>query len=75
MPGWGAKSAATVLARYQRLEAIPQDAREWDVTVAHREKLAATLVRDFDRALLFRDLATLRTEIPLFDDVDSLRVP
>ena len=75
LPGWGAKSSATVLARYGRLEAIPADARDWGVPVAQRDKLAATLQREFDNALLFRDLATLRTDIALFDDVDALRVP
>jgi 5'-3' exonuclease len=75
LPGWGAKSSATVLARYGRLESIPADGRAWDVTVAQRDKLAATLQRDFENALLFRDLATLRTDIALFDDVDALRVP
>jgi 5'-3' exonuclease len=75
LPGWGAKSSATVLARYGRLEAIPADARDWGVAVAQRDKLAATLQREFDNALLFRDLATLRTDIALFDDVDALRVP
>ncbi len=75
LPGWGKKSAATALARYGRLEAIPADPRDWDIPLAGRERLAATLVREFERALLFRELATLRTDIPLFDDVDQLRVP
>jgi 5'-3' exonuclease len=75
LPGWGAKSSATVLARYLHLEAIPHDPREWNVPVAQPAKLAAILERDRDRALLFRDLATLRTGIHLFDDVDELRVP
>ncbi len=74
LPGWGAKSTATVLSRYVHLEAIPADARDWDVSVAGAARLATTLRDAFDRALLFRDLATLRTDIPLFDDVDALRV-
>jgi len=73
LPGWGAKSAAAVLARYKHLEAIPADPRAWAVNVASPSKLAQTLERDRDRALLFRDLATLRTDIPLFDDVETLR--
>jgi 5'-3' exonuclease len=71
--GWGAKSAASVLARYGHLEAIPADPRDWNVSVASPAKLAQTLQRDHDLALLFRNLATLRTDITLFDDVDSLR--
>jgi 5'-3' exonuclease len=73
LPGWGAKSTATVLARYGHLEAIPADARDWHVAVANAAKLAETLRREREHALLFRTLATLRTDIPLFDDVDALR--
>ncbi len=73
LPGWGAKSAAAVLARYEHLEAIPADPRAWNVSVASPGKLAQTLQRDLDLALLFRNLATLRTDITLFDDVESLR--
>jgi 5'-3' exonuclease len=73
LPGWGAKSAAAVLAKYRHLEAIPADPRGWAVNVASPVKLAQTLQRDRDLALLFRHLATLRTDIPLFDDVDVLR--
>src|SRR6202034_1616702 len=61
LPGWGAKSTATVLARYGHLEAIPADARDWSAKVAGSAKLAETLRRDRDQALLFRKLATLRT--------------
>jgi 5'-3' exonuclease len=71
--GWGAKSSAAVLARFLHLESIPADHREWGMSVANASTLAATLVRERDRALLFRTLATLRTDIPLFDDVDQLR--
>jgi 5'-3' exonuclease len=73
LPGWGTKSAAAVLAKYRHLETIPADPREWNVNVASPAKLAQTLQRDYDRALLFRTLATLRTDITLFDDVESLR--
>jgi 5'-3' exonuclease len=73
LPGWGAKSAAAVLAKYGHLEAIPADPRAWNVNVASAAKLAQTLERERDRALLFRELATLRTDIKLFDDVDELR--
>jgi 5'-3' exonuclease len=73
LPGWGAKSAAAVLAKYRRLETIPADPREWNVNVASPAKLAQILQRDRDLVLLFRTLATLRTDIALFDDVESLR--
>lgn len=73
LPGWGAKSTATVLAHYRHIEHIPLNARAWDVKVAGAAKLAATLERDHQNAMLFRLLATLRTDILLFDDVESLR--
>src|SRR5476649_1096192 len=63
LPGWGAKSTATILAKYGHLEAIPANVRTWNVNVASAAKLAQTLQIDRDRALLFRDLATLRTDI------------
>jgi 5'-3' exonuclease len=73
LPGWGAKSSAAVLARFVHLESIPADHREWQVKVAGAASLAVTLVRERERALLFRRLATLRTDIPLFKNVDQLR--
>jgi 5'-3' exonuclease len=71
--GWGAKSSAAVLARFVNLESIPADWREWGVSVASASSLAATLLHERARALLFRTLATLRTDIVLFDDVEQLR--
>ena len=73
LKGWGAKSSAAVLAKFVHLESIPLDSREWRVNVANASALANTLSRERDRALLFRTLATLRTDIALFDDVDQLR--
>jgi 5'-3' exonuclease len=72
LAGWGAKSAAAVLARYGHLEAIPADWRTWGVNAANPAALSATLARERDRALLFRDLATLRSDITLFDSVEEL---
>jgi 5'-3' exonuclease len=73
LPGWGAKSTAAVLARFGHLESIPADYRDWHVNAASPARLAETLARERDRALLFRTLAMLRTDLPLFDDVDDLR--
>ncbi len=73
LPGWGAKSTAAVLAKFGHLESIPADSHDWHVDAANARSLAATLARDRDRALLFRTLATLRTDIALFEDVDQLR--
>jgi 5'-3' exonuclease len=73
LPGWGAKSTAAVLAKFGHLESIPEDWRAWSVNAANAASLAATLARERDRAFLFRDLATLRTDISLFDAVDELK--
>jgi 5'-3' exonuclease len=73
LPGWGARSAATVLARYPHLEQVPQLATEWDVPVRGAKRLAATLAEQRERVLLFRELATLRTDAPIGADVDALR--
>jgi 5'-3' exonuclease len=73
LPGWGAKSSAAVLAKFVHLESIPADCREWGVNAANARALAHTLANERDLALLFRTLATLRTDIKLFDDVDELQ--
>jgi 5'-3' exonuclease len=72
LPGWGAKSTAAVLAKYGHLEGIPSDWRTWSVNAAQAGRLADTLARQREHALLFRTLATLRTDIPLFESVDEL---
>lgn len=73
LDGWGAKSSAAVLARYGHIEGIPKDSREWRVNVTNAGVLACTLFEEFDRALLFRTLATLRTDISVFKSVDELQ--
>ncbi len=73
LPGWGAKSAATVLARYGRLEEIPKLAIEWDVPVRGAMRLATTLAEQAEHARLFRELATLREDAPVGAGVDALR--
>jgi 5'-3' exonuclease len=70
--GWGAKSTAAVLARFGHIEHIPADWRAWSVNAASPAALAQTLDRDRSLALLFRDLATLRTDVPTFDTIDAL---
>jgi len=72
LAGWGAKSTAAVLARFGHLEAIPADSCAWGVNAANPAALARVLAAERDHAFLFRDLATLRTDIPLFDSVDDL---
>ncbi len=73
LSGWGPKSTATVLAKFDHLENIPADADQWHADVANASRLAATLSREREMALLFRTLAALRTDIPLFENVEQLR--
>jgi 5'-3' exonuclease len=73
LEGWGAKSSAAVLARFGRLENIPDDWKEWHVNASNPARLAEILARDRKLVYLFRDLATLRTEIPVFQNVEELR--
>jgi 5'-3' exonuclease len=73
LPGWGAKSTAIVLAHYGHIEAIPASAADWQVPLRGADKLAATLVEKMDLALLFRDLATVRTHEPALTSIEELR--
>ena len=73
LPGWGPKSTAAVLARFGHLENIPADWREWHANATSPARLATTLLEQRDRALLFRMLATLRSDLPLFENIDELK--
>ena len=73
LTGWGAKSAAAVLAKFGHIEAIPDDHQAWGLNVSRAASLAATLTRDRAQALLFKRLATLRTDGPVFDSVEELK--
>jgi len=73
LAGWGAKSAAAVLARWGHIEDVPDDAGEWEVAVRGAPKLAATLQADFAHAVLFKDLATLRVDRSLLGEAEELR--
>ena len=75
LPGWGAKSASTVLARYIRLEMIPFDSADWEVTVRSAEKLAATFRDMQEEAYLFRKLTTLRLDVPISEGLSDLEWP
>ena len=71
--GWGAKGAASVLSQYPHLESIPKDWKEWDPSIRKARGLAESLFGSWDDALLFRTLATLRLDVPVFDTIDDLR--
>ncbi|MCZ7534083.1 MAG: flap endonuclease [Acidimicrobiia bacterium] len=72
LPGWGAKSASTLLARYGHIENIPASEDDWDVKVRGAAKLAATLRDHMDDALLFRDIATLRVDSDIPQNLEDL---
>ncbi len=73
LPGWGEKASGAVLGRYIHLERIPPSHLQWEVPVRGAARLAATLQEHRDLAMLFRELATLRTDVPVFATVEDLR--
>ena len=73
VPRWGPKSASTLLARYEHLEAIPDDAAQWGVAVRGAAGLADSLRQHRREVALYRVLATLRADVPLAEEVDDLR--
>lgn len=73
IPRWGKKAAATILARYAHLEAIPHDDTEWQVRLRGSRALSEELRNHWQLSLLYRDLATLRRDVPLGESLDDLR--
>ena len=72
LPGWGAKSASTVLAKYLHIEDIPPEPGKWDVQVRGAAKLAKTLQDHYEDALLFRRIATIEYDAPTVGSVTEL---
>ncbi len=73
LTGWGEKSASAIVDLYRHLEAIPRSAMDWKVKVRNADRLAETLRENFKLALLFRDLATLRTNEPRVRSPNQIR--
>lgn len=73
--GWGAKAAAAVLSQYPHLEEIPRDWHQWPPSIRRARTLADSLISAWDDAILFRTLATLRLDVPVFQTVDDLLWP
>ena len=73
LAGWGAKAAALVLSQYPHLEDIPKDFREWHPSIRKARLLSESLFSAWNDAVLFRTLATLRLDVPVFDTVEDLR--
>ena len=73
LPGWGVKAAALTLSQYPHLESIPKDWREWHPSIRRARLLSESLHNSWSEALLFRTLATLRLDVPVFENVEDLR--
>jgi 5'-3' exonuclease len=73
LPGWGQKAAALTFSQYPHLEDVPKDWREWHPSIRKARPLSESLFSGWKDALLFRALATLRLDVPVFDTVDDLR--
>lgn len=71
--GWGAKAASSTLSQYPHLENIPKDWREWHPEIRKAKSLAAALFAAWEDALLFRKLATLRTDVKVFATIEEMR--
>jgi 5'-3' exonuclease len=71
--GWGVKAAALTLSQYPHLEGIPKDWREWHPSIRKARLLSESLFKSWSEALLYRTLATLRLDVPVFDTVEDLR--
>ena len=75
LSGWGAKAAALTLSQYPHLEDIPKDWHEWHPSIRKARPLSESLFKAWNDALLFRTLATLRLDVPVFETVGDLRWP
>lgn len=71
--GWGAKSAATVLAKFKHIESIPKDPKKLPLGLGRATTLVENLQQNYKNALLFRELSTLRTDVPLKEKLDDLK--
>jgi 5'-3' exonuclease len=74
LAGFGDKSAAALLRAFGHLENIPAEAASWPATVRGAQRLASTLADEKENALLYRTLATLRTDVPLPESLEELRI-
>ena len=72
VPRWGAKTTAQVLQRYGHIERIPDQPSEWDLKLRGINTLAASLSEHRDKVMLYKDLATLRLDVPLTETLDQL---
>jgi len=71
--GWGAKSVATVLAKFKHIESIPKDPEKIPLSLGRATTLINNLQENYDDALLFRELSTLRVDVPLKEKLSDLK--
>jgi 5'-3' exonuclease len=72
IPGWGAKSASAVLSRFEHIESIPEDLAAWGMSLGRAVRLAESLAGRREEAFLYRQLATLREDVPLKEELADL---
>lgn len=72
IPGWGAKSSTTLLASCKHIGNIPEDPEKWDVNVRGANRLAENLNENLDKAIFYRQLITLRKDVPLTEKLEDL---
>jgi 5'-3' exonuclease len=72
VPAWGAKSSATLLSKFQHIEDIPEDTDQWDMTAGRARRLAENLAAHLEEADLYRELTTLRTDVPIEESLADL---
>jgi 5'-3' exonuclease len=73
LPGWGPKAAALTFSQYPHFEDIPKDWRKWPSSLRGAQRLSSVLFEQWNDALLYRTLATLKLDVPVFETVDELR--
>jgi 5'-3' exonuclease len=73
LPGWGPKAASLTFSQYPHFEDVPRNWRQWNPSIRGAERLSSVLFERWDDAVLFRTLATLKSDVPVFETVDELR--
>jgi 5'-3' exonuclease len=73
LPGWGPKAAALTFSRYPHLEGVPKDWRQWHPSIRGAQRLSGVLTEQWSNAILYRTLATLILDVPVFETVDELQ--
>jgi 5'-3' exonuclease len=73
LPGWGPKAAALTFSQYPHFEDVPKDWRQWSTSIRGAQRLSAVLFQQWADAILYRTLATLQLDVPVFETLDQLR--